>query len=140
MINGVEYAYEDVQIVIQGKSIPLLGVRSIEYGATKTHDNLYGRGNRPVAMGRGKKEWKPGKLVVYQSEFEEMQAAMPAGKDILDRAPFMIVCAYAPEAAPSRTDKLYGCRITEWTKGIGDEDTHMEIELAFLPFDIQLNA
>lgn len=140
MINGTEYAYEDVQIVVEGKSIPLTGVKRIEYGMNKAHANLYGRGNVPVAMGRGKKEMKPGKLVIYQSELEELQAAMPPGKDILDRAPFMITCAYAPEDGPVVTDKLMGCRITDFTKALGDEDTHMEVELEFLPFKMQLNA
>lgn len=140
MINGTEYAYEDVQIVVEGKSIPITGVRRVEYGGTKNHVNLYGRGNVPVAMGRGKKEVKPGKLVIYQSEFEAMQAAMPPGKDILDRTPFAIVIAYAPEGAPTKVDQLLGCRISDYTKAIGDEDTHMEVELEFLPFKIKLNV
>ncbi|MEO8589499.1 MAG: hypothetical protein ABI432_09035 [Flavobacteriales bacterium] len=140
MINGQEYAYEDVTIVVEGKSIPLMGVKGIKYGETKEHTNLYGRGNVPVAMGRGKKEMKEGSLKILQSELEAMQAAMAPGKSIADRKPFAITVAYAAEAGPVVVDKLLGCRITDIPKEISDEDTNMEVELKFLPFAIKYNA
>jgi hypothetical protein len=140
MINGQEYAYEDVQIVVEGKSIPLTGVKSIEYGETKEHSNIYGRGNKPVAMGRGKKEYTEGTLVILQSELSAMEDAMPRGKSITDRKAFAITVAYSPEIGPKRVDKLLGCRITAIPKGIGEEDTHMEVELKFLPFAIEYGS
>lgn len=140
MINGQEYAYEDVQIVVEGKSIPLTGVKSIEYGETKEHVNIYGRGNVPVAMGRGKKEYTEGTLVIHQSELNAMEDALPLGKSLTDRAAFSITVAYAPEVGPRRVDKLLGCRVTAVPKSIGEEDTHMEVELKFLPYQIQYGA
>ena len=140
MINGQEYAYEDVQIQVEGKSIPLTGVKRIEYGETKVHTNIYGRGNRSVAMGRGKKEMKEGTLTILQSELSAMEDAMPKGKSITDRKPFAITVAYAPETGPRRTDKLLGCRFTDIPKGIGDEDTEMTVELKFLPFAIEYGS
>lgn len=140
MINGQEYAWEDVAIVIEGKSIPITGVKSIEYGNTKVHENIYGRGNEPVAMGRGKKEMKEGTLVLLQSELEAMQQALPPGKSLTDRSAFAISVAYAPEVGTKTTDKLLGCRITDVPKSIGSDDTHMTVELKFLPFKIIYGA
>lgn len=140
MINNVEYAYEDVSIVVQGKSVPLTGVKRIEYGETKAHSNIYGRGNVPVAAGRGKKEMKEGTLTILQSELSAMEDAMPPGKSITDRAMFTITVSYAPEVGARRTDKLLGCRFTDIPKGIGDEDANMDVELKFLPLAIQYGA
>jgi hypothetical protein len=137
MINGQEYGYEDVSIVVEGKSIPLTGVKRIEYGETKQLTNIYGRGNRVVARGRGKRELKEGTLVILQSELSAMEDAMPAGKTITDRAPFTITVSYAPEVGPRRTDKLLGCGWTDIPKAIGDEDSNMNVELKFLPMEIQ---
>lgn len=137
MINGQAYAYEDMSIVVEGKSIPLTGVKRIEYGETKQHVNIYGRGNVPVSMGRGKKEYTEGTLVIYQDELNAMEDALPAGKSLTDRSAFSITVAYQPETGPRRVDKLLGCRITAVPKALGDEDTHMEVELKFLPFQIQ---
>lgn len=140
MINGQEYAYEDVEIVVEGKSIPLTGVKSIAYGETKEHSNIYGRGNVPVAMGRGKKEYTEGTIVLLQSELSAMEDAMPKGRSITDRKPFSISVGYSPEAGPKRVDKLLGCRFTAIPKEIGDEDTHMDVELKFLPFRIEYGS
>src|SRR5688572_27229923 len=96
MINGNEYAWEDLQIVMEGKAQPLEGVTEIEYTTKKEHTNIYGKGDKPVAMGRGKKE-PGGKIVLLQSEFEALQQSLPAGKDATDRKPFTITVAYAPE-------------------------------------------
>jgi hypothetical protein len=140
MINGQEYAYEDVQIVVEGKSIPLTGVKRIEYGETKEHSNIYGRGNVPVAMGRGKKEYTEGTLVILQSELNAMEDAMPRGRSITDRKGFTISVGFSPEVGAKRVDKLLGVRFTAVPKAIGDEDTHMEVELKFLPFAIEYGS
>lgn len=136
MINGQEYAWEDVQVVVEGKGIPVTGVKSIEYGNTRVHENIYGRGSRPVSMGRGKTEMKEGTIVLLQSELEAMQQALPPGKSLTDRAAFAITVGYAAETGPRTTDKLLGCRITDVPKKIGGDETHMTVELKFLPFQI----
>lgn len=140
MINNQVYAWEDLSIVIEGRSIPLTGVNRIAYGETKVHENLYGRGNVPVSMGRGKKEYTEGTLVIYQDELNALEDAMPRGKSITDRTPFAITVAYQPENGPRRVDKLMGCRLTAVPKAIGSDDTHMLVELKFKPFRIEYGA
>ena len=136
-VNGEEYAWEDVQITVQGKSIPLTGVKAIEWGTTKVHENIYGRGNLPVARGRGKKEFKEGTITLLQSEVLAMEAALPPDKSLVDRDAFSITVAFAPEIGPKTVYKLMGCRCTDDPRKIGGEDTHMEVELKFLPFSIK---
>ncbi len=138
MINGNEYAWEDVQIVIMGRL--LTGVTDVEYGATRAHTNIHGRGSEPVAMGRGKKDSKPGKLVLLQSEFEAFQNATPAGKDPTDWAPFDMVVAYAPIGGVITTDIIPFCRVSDYSKGIGTETENMKVELTLTTGIPKLNV
>lgn len=138
MINGNEYAWEDVQVVIFG--VPLVGIKEVKYGATKSHTNIHGRGAQPVAMGRGKKDAKAGKLVLLQSQFEALQNATPAGKDPTDWAPFEMVVAYAPEGGVITTDIVPYCRVTDWEKGMNNDDENMTIELALVTGIPKLNV
>ena len=73
MINGTEYAFEDVKISFLGRS--LRGFVSFSYGANKAYTNIHGRGNVPIKRGRGKKDAEPARLTILQSEFEAIQAA-----------------------------------------------------------------
>lgn len=138
MINGNEYAFEDLQVVVMGRMLE--GIRGIRYGASKVHTNVHGRGNQPVAMARGKKDSTPSVLTILQSEFEALQAATPAGKDPTDWAPFEMVAAYAPEGGVITTDIIPFCRVTSWEKGITTEDDFMTIDLNLVTGIPRLNV
>lgn len=138
MVNGNEYGWEDIQIVVEGKPIPLTGVQGVEYTSTKVHENIYGRGNRPVSMGRGKEDFS-GKLTILQSELEAMQISF-GSRSLVNRAPFAITVAYAPETGPVVTDQLEGCRITNIKKGQTGEDTHATVEMELVIFNIKYGA
>lgn len=127
MINGTEYAFEDVKSSMVNRS--LVGFEALSYGASKQHKNIFGKGNRPVAMSRGKKDASPAKIVIHQSEFEAMQRSAPAGSDPTDWAPFEWVVSYAPEGDVITTDIIPYCRVTSWEKGMRTDDGHMTIEL-----------
>ena len=89
-------------------------------------------------MGRGKKEYKPFKVTLLQSELEALNDGLPAGAHITDRKPFMISVSFVPEGdAPVVTYKVLGCRVTDFNLKIGSEDTHAECTLEVLPFRIQ---
>jgi hypothetical protein len=130
MINGYEYAFEDLNVVIMGR--PIIAMKEVSYGASKEHGNLLGRGNRPVAMTRGKKEPKPAKLVIAQSEFEALVRATPVGKDPTDWAPFEMIVAYAPEGGVITTDIVPYCRVSDWEKKSSQDDQSMWIELSLV--------
>jgi hypothetical protein len=128
MINGNEYAWEDLQVVMEGKAQPLNGVVEIEYTTKKEHSNIYGKGDKPVAMGRGKREYS-GKIVLLQSEFEAIQRSLPGGSDVTQKLPFSITVAYAPAGGEETTDQLTYCRINEVKKGMKTGDGNQLIEL-----------
>ena len=138
MINKQEYAFEDIRVNILGRELE--GIRGVEYGANKEHFNIHGRGNKPVSMGRGKKDSEPGSLTILQSEFEAIQAALPRGKDPCDIDPFPMVIAYAPESGVVVTDIVPNCRIMRWKKGMTTEDGFMTIALELKTGIPQLNV
>ena len=137
MINGFEYAWEDINLAIFGKLIT--NFESIEYTASKQHTNIYGRGADPVAMGRGKKDYA-GMLELLQSEVEAIQAKLPAGKDLTDVAPFTITISYAPEGGAVTTDQLTSCRFAEIKKGMKNGDGNMVCQLPLVVGKINYNV
>lgn len=137
MINGFEYSWEDISFTMFGKLIT--GCEGIEYGSSKAHSNIYGRGAEPVAMGRGKKDHR-GKLSILQSEFESIQTKLPAGKDLTDVAPFPITVSYAPEGGAVTTDQLTFCRIASFNKGMKNGDGNMTIDLDLVVGKILYNV
>lgn len=127
MINGIEYAYEDIEVVIQNSV--LIGIEGVSYGVNKAHYNIHGKSNIPVAMGRGKKDAEPGSVLIHQSEFEALEAATPPGNDPTDWAPFDMTVAYAPTGGVPVVDVVPYCRVNRWVKGMTTEDGHKVIEL-----------
>lgn len=128
MVNGFEYSWEDVQVVIEGESTPQEGVTEIKYTTEKEHFEIHGRGEDPVKLGRGLKKYS-GSVTVLQSLFEALQANVPRGRDITNLRPFNITVSYAPEAGAATTDQLTFCRIKKFEKGMKTEDGNMTIEL-----------
>lgn len=130
MINGTEYGYEDVSISALGRS--LIGFTEFNYGATKAYTNIHGRGSSPIKRGRGKKDAKPGKLVLLQSEFEALQRSAPPGSDPTDWAPFDVTVVYAQIGGVMTRDIVPTCQVTDYEKGMTTEDGNMTIELSLI--------
>lgn len=139
MINGLEYAFMDLQIVVEGNSFPLTGVQEINYKSTANQGNIFGAGARPVAMGRGYQDFE-GNIVLLQSALEAMQQAFGNGS-LVRRLPFLITCSYAPAliGAPIVTDVLQGCRINEVEKGMKYDALNMVVNLPLTIFNIIYN-
>lgn len=127
MINGMEYAFEDIRISMLGRSI--VGFTAVKYGATKEYTNIHARGNKPIKRGRGKKDAQPASITLLQSEFEALQRLAPPLTDPTDWAPFDIAVSYAPLGGIITTDIVPACQVTSWEKGMGTEDGHKTIEL-----------
>jgi hypothetical protein len=137
MINGFEYAWEDINIAIFGKVIT--NFESIEYESQKSHSNIYGKGSEPVAMGRGKKDYN-GMIELLQSEVEAIQAKLPSGKDLTDVAPFTVTVSYTPEGGAITTDQLTFCRISSIKKGMKNGDGNMVCQLPLVVGKINYNV
>ena len=130
MINGMEYAFEDIKISMLGRSI--IGFTDIKYGATKEYSNIHARGNKPIKRGRGKKDAKPGSITLLQSEFEALQRSAPPLTDPTDWAPFDITVSYAPLGGIVTTDIIPACQCNDWEKGMSTEDGHKTITLQLI--------
>lgn len=128
MINGNEYAWEDIQVKVPHKPVPLEGIIDIRYKKTREHKNVYGRGSDPVSMGRGRKGYE-GSMKILQSELSAWQQSLPPGTDITDYTIPVINVSYAPAGGAAETDQLLYVRINEFEKGMAEGDPNMEIEL-----------
>jgi hypothetical protein len=128
MINGFEYASEDVKVILPGKAIPEEGVVEINWLTKKEHNEIYGMSSDPVALGRGKKE-RSGDVTVLQSVIEGMEATLLPGQDLCDLPPFTITVGFAPAGGVASFTRLKFCRIKEYSKGMKSGDTHMEVKL-----------
>lgn len=138
MINGNAYAWEDVRVLLDGTTVPLVGIIAIDYTAEKNHFNIHGAGADPVELGRGVKTYS-GSLTLLQSAVEAMQATILAGKDITDLV-YNITVAYAPAGAASKTDRLLAVRFTSVPKGLGTQNPTMEINLPMVIGKINYNV
>lgn len=139
MVNGIEYSWEDIQIIVSGKTAPLDGAVEIEYTTKKEHFNIHARGDKPRSTGRGKVDYN-GKLVLLQSEYESWVKTFPVGVKVTDLYGVNITIAYAPAALAGTVDQCIGCRFTEVKKGMKTGDGNQVIELPFIAFDIKENV
>lgn len=130
MINGMEYAFEDIRISMLSRSI--VGFTDVKYGATKEYTNIHARGNKPIKRGRGKKDAKPASITLLQSQFEELQRAAPALTDPCDWAPFDMTVSYAPLGGVVTTDIVPCCQVLGYEKGMSTEDGHKTIVLELI--------
>jgi len=136
-INGYEYGWVDVQVVIEGSPLVVRGITGFSYGPKRAHENVYGAGSKPVAKSRGKKEFA-GKITLLQSEAEALQAALPVGFDLTDMD-VNITVSYAPTGGTIVTDQLVGCRFPDYSKEMDTDTMNMEVSLSLIPFDILMN-
>ncbi|KOY85090.1 hypothetical protein AD998_02020 [bacterium 336/3] len=135
-INGTEYAWEDIDIVLFGRIV--VGVTEINYKIKRERKNIYGRGKKPVAYGRSSAEYS-GSIGLLQSEIEAIQSSLPRGKNLTDIPPFDVTVSYRYENN-TVIDILRSCSFTEYEKGMKTGDTNMEIKLPIDIGDIEYNA
>ena len=135
MVNGNEYSWEDISILIPGKATPVRGITDIMYTVKKDHTNIYGKGDKPVAMGRGKKEYE-GEITLLQSEVEGMLSTLLPGQDITNIPAGIVTVAYAPIGGVSVVDQLLFVRFKEMPKGMKTGDGNMEVKIPLMIGDI----
>jgi hypothetical protein len=130
-----QYSWSDVKIVVLGRT--LTGVQGIEYTRSVEKEYVYGRGSKPLAIQTGN-ESVEGTLMLLQSELEQLTVAAKTINptySILD-IQFDIVVSYG-EGINSVTDVISGASITEYNKGLEQNDKYAEIELPFMALDIK---
>lgn len=129
MIQGQEYAWEDINVTVKGQTQPMDGVVDIKYKTKREFKSVHARGKDPYRIQPGKKEYD-GSIKLLQSEVERLLRSAPVGGDLTDLPPVEISVAYTPEdGGQETTDVLQNVRFNEFEKGMGSEDTHAEIEI-----------
>lgn len=136
MINGNEYAFEDIEIVILGR--PLVGFTGIEYSTKKDKTYIHARGAKTKSIGRGQ-ETSSGTLSLLQSEVEAIQRQLPKGVKITDIY-FNITVAYAPLGGVITIDHIKEAHPEELKKGMKTGDGNMTIDIPFKCVDIIYNV
>lgn len=131
MFNSKEYEWSDINVAVAGRVVT--GLRGVKYTAKQEKELLYGKGNKPMAIQTGNKDYS-GTLTLLQSEYEALKAS--SGGDVLNIS-FNIVVGYGNPSKGDAitTDSLIGCQITEddtdWKQG----DKFIEKALPFIFLD-----
>lgn len=135
MANTKQFAWSDVKINLLGRT--LIGVQGVSYKASVEVEPVFGRGNKPLSMQSGNYTFE-GEIMLLQSELEALRAAVKAINPLykITDISFDLVVAYG-DGLNAVTDIVLGCQITEYEKGMEQNDKFMEITLPFVALDIQ---
>jgi hypothetical protein len=130
-----QVAWKNVRINIGGRT--LVGVKGVKYSRKSDKTPLYGRGSKPLGIQSGNQSFE-GTITLYQNELDVMIAEVKQVNPYADLtdAVFDIVVAYG-EGIKSKVDTLLGCEISEYEKGMEQNDPNMEIELKFQYLDLK---
>lgn len=138
IINGREYQWSDVSLVLGGKDVT--GVQSIKYSEEQEKETIYGKGNKPVSVQCGNKSYK-GEISVLQSELESLHIAAKAAtgsSSIMGLSLDAVVCYGNPAAGDVMiTDRIFGIQFTMDEKSLNQGDRNMTVNLPFIALDIQ---
>lgn len=138
MINGREYEWADISIVLGGVSIS--GFRAISYTREREKEPMFAKGRKAHSIQSGN-ETITGSITFTQSLMEALELA--AGGNLL-QAKMDIIVSYGAElntasiaAAAISTDVIVGAEFTSYEKGMTQNDKFMEIEMPFVALDIK---
>jgi len=137
MFDSSEYAFADIQIVMQGRTVA--GLRGIKYSVKQEKEVVYGAGNEPLGIQRGNKSYE-GEITVLQSETEALQRVAGKGKSLMDLRKFDIIVTYLPlDGGQLVTDVVKFAEFTQVEKGMSQNDKYAEISLPFIALRIEFN-
>ena len=128
LINGIEYSWSTITITVNGT--PIAGATGVSYSETRTKENIYGAGDKPVSRGRGNREYE-GSLTLLKSELEALKNSSP-NRSVLDIPPFVISISFVPDGSQPVTEVLKYVEFTEEPFDGSQGDTSFELELPFI--------
>jgi hypothetical protein len=123
-----EYAFKDIRVRLLGRDI--VGLQGITYKKTVEKEFLYGRGSKPLGIQTGNQKVE-GTLSIFQSEFEALQAAVGD----ITTVQFDVVNTYG-DGDKAKTDMILSVSVTEYEKGMKQNDKMKVIDLPFLALDV----
>lgn len=133
-----EYAFKDIRVRLLGRDI--VGLQGITYKRMSEGELVYGRGNKALGIQEGNERIE-GTLQILQSEYEALSKAVKTaspGSNITD-VRFDIVNTYG-DGLNAVTDVIKTVKITEYEKGMNQNDKYKVIELPFIALDVTENV
>lgn len=125
LVNGVRYSFASIEFNIAGKII--LGMKEIAYTETLEQGELRGTGSQ--VLGRTAGDYSvESSCTMYREEFDDLLDTL--GEGYL-RKSFDVTVTYADEGAPTKTDKLVGCRIKSIEQSNSQGTDGLEVQLQF---------
>lgn len=138
MINGRQYEFADISLVLGGRDV--CGLRGIKYSEKQEKEVLYGKGNKPLSVQKGNFSYE-GEISLTQSELETLKtlARKQTGRSsIMSLNLNAVVCYGNPLKGDIMiTDRIYGIQFTEDAKELKQGDKYMEVTLPFICTDIE---
>ena len=125
---AAEFSFKDIRVRLLGRDI--VGLQGITYKKTVEKEYVYGRGNKPLGIQTGNVKVE-GTLSILQSEFEALQAAVG---DITN-VQFDVVNTYG-NGLTAKTDMILSVSVTEYEKGMKQNDKFKVIDLPFMALDV----
>jgi hypothetical protein len=83
----------------------LEGIKELSYNDSQKKENVYGAGSMPIGRGRGNYEAKAS-ITLLKEEVDAIKRSLPAGKTIIDIAPFDIVVEYQTDNGSILKDRI----------------------------------
>lgn len=121
LINGKEYAWANVSIVLAGA--PVIGITAINYSDTEAKENTYGSGKMPIGRGEGNYSATV-ELTLRANELEAIASRAPNNR-LQDFGVFDIIVSYLVGTTRS-THKIRNCEFTGNTRNLNQGDTKIE--------------
>ena len=130
-IEGKEVVWSDMSAQINGATITK--IVDVKYGPKVKKEHLHAAGDEPISIQSGNREYT-GSLKVLKSALDALNLAAVAagGRDCLD-VTFDIVINYkAKGVRPLMQTIIKSVEITEYSAGMAQGATSMQIDLPFL--------
>ena len=134
------YGWSDIDVVLfDGISVH---ITNITYEVTQEKSNGYGRGNKPVRRGRGKKTYDNVAMTIAMPGIIEIKDALKVkygpGFDLTDIEPFDIPITL-DNGSKVVIDVIKDFEFTKDAGGGGEDDQDIQVELTGLCSDILFN-
>lgn len=123
LINGVRYSFASIEADVAGRTV--LGMKEIAYTETLEPGEVRGTGSQLLGRTAGDYSVEPS-MTMYREEWDDLLDAL--GEGYL-RKSFDVKVTYADEGAPTKTDRLVGCRIKSVEQSNSQGTDALEVKL-----------
>jgi hypothetical protein len=128
LINGHRYAYQSIEVRMNGSPIPTPGLKSINWSEELEAGDVYGTTPHKIGRTRGKHNAMCD-FEMYLLEWENFKATLGALGVGYGETPFDYVVSFADLGAPTLTYTIAGNRVTktEFSNAEGTEATVVKV-------------